>query len=129
MSAKNGLTGWKLDAGQKGHRILFKDYHKGIVDILIEDPLKSWGSGKMWEELKARGIKISRASVIFYLNFLVADGIAEWDDATGKGGHHKLYRISKTWADVKRHIMIRVVEALGEALDEDLDDVLAKWLS
>ena len=127
--SKNGLKGWKLDAGQKGHRILFKDYQKAIVDVLIGDPKLFWGSGDMWEAVKRRHIKISRASVIFYLNFLVADGLAEWDDATGKGGHHKLYRISKTWADVKRHIMIRVVEALGEGLDEDLDDVLAKWLS
>ena len=117
---KNGLTCWKLDAGQKGHRILFRDYHKGIVDILIEDPLKSWGSGAMWEELKARGIKISRASVIFYLNFLVEDGLAEWDDATGKGGHHKLYRISKTWDEVRNHIVIKIIEALGKGLDLDM---------
>lgn len=118
--SKNGLTGWKLDAGQKGHRILFKDYQKAIVDVLIGDPLLSWGSGDMWEAVKRRHIKISRASVIFYLNFLVADGLAEWDDATGKGGHHKLYRISKTWDEVRNHIVIKIIKALGEGLDLDM---------
>ena len=123
---KNGLTGWKLDAGQEGHRILFKDYHKGIIDILIEDPLKSWGSGKMWEELKNRHIKISRASVIFYLNFLVEDGLARFEDATGKGGHHKLYRISKTWDEVQNHIVIKIIKALGEGLDHDMSWALER---
>ena len=36
MTSKNGLSGWKLDAGQKGTRIVFKDYHKAIVDVLTE---------------------------------------------------------------------------------------------
>ena len=132
--SKNGLSGWKLDEGQKGHRILFKDYQKAIVDVLIGDPKLFWGSGDMWEAVKRRHIKISRASVIFYLNFLVADGLAEWDDATGKGGHHKLYRISKTWDEVRKHIAIKVIKGLAEVLYLDLsktnlDWVLESWLS
>jgi len=69
---------------------------------------------------------ISRASVIFYLNFLVADGLAEWDDATGKGGHHKLYRISKTWDEVRNHIVIKIIKALGEGLDHDMSWALER---
>ena len=128
MKSGNGLSGWKLDAGQIGTRIIFKDYHKAIVDVLTEDPKKAWGSGKMWEEIKKRGIKISRASVIFFLNFLVDDGLAEFDDATGKGGHHKLYRIPVSMDEVKKHIAIKVIEGLGEGLDLDLEWVLTNLI-
>ena len=128
MGSKNGLSGWKLDAGQKGSRIIFKDYHKAIVDILNEDPEKAWGSGLMWHELKKRGIKISRASVIFYLNFLVDDGLATFKDVTGKGGHHKLYQITVSWGEVQKHIAIKVIEKLGEGLDLDLDWVLTNLI-
>jgi len=128
VSSKNGLSGWKLDASKKGSQIIFKDYHKATIDILIEDPKKAWGSGAMWEEIKERGIEISRASVIFFLNFLVADGLAEFDDATGKGGHHKLYRIPVSQGEVKKHIAIKVIEGLGEGLDLDLDWVLTNLI-
>ena len=124
MASKNGLSGWKLDAGQKGSRIIFRDYQKAIVTVLAEDRKKSWGSGAMWNEIKRRGITISRASVIFFLNFLVRDGLAEFEDATGKGGHHKLYRIPVSSDEMKKHIAIKVIKGLGEGLDLDLDWVL-----
>ena len=33
----------------------------------------------------------SRASVIFFLNDLVEDGILTYEERTGKGGHHRVY--------------------------------------
>ena len=122
--SKNGLSGWKLDAGQEGTRILFKDYQKAIVDILSGNPETFWGSGDIWKSLKRKGIKISRASVIFYLNFLEADGLAESKATTGKGGHFRLYKIPVSVGEVRRHIAIKVVEKLAEGLDLDLDWVI-----
>ena len=124
MVNENGLSGWKLDAGQEGHRILFRDYQKAIVDLLAGNPEMFWATSEVWESIKRKGIKISRASVIFFLNFLVRDGLAEFKDATSKGGHHKLYRIPVSSAEVKKHIAIKVIEGLGEGLDLDLDWVL-----
>ena len=121
MAKENGLSGWKLDAGQEGHRILFRDYQKAIVDLLVENPKTFWATSEVWGSIIRKGVKISRASVIFYLNFLVRDGLAEVKDATGKGGHHKLYRISKSWDEVKKHIAINVILKLGEGLDIELD--------
>ena len=124
MASKNGLSGWKLDAGQEGHRIIFKDYQKAIVDVLAGNSETFWGSGDIWKSLKRKGIKISRASVIFYLNFLVRDGLAEFKDATGKGGHHRLYKIPVSIIEVRKHIAIKMIEGLAEGLDLDLDWVI-----
>lgn len=130
MSNRNGLSGWKLDAGQEGSRILFRDYHKAIIDTLMlrEDPLEGWTSSEMHEALKKQGVKISRASVIFYLNFLVDDGLVIFESKTGKGGHHRVYTITKTWDDVRKHIAIKIIEGLAEGLDLDLDWVLTNLI-
>lgn len=123
------MNGWKLDAGQKGHRIIFRDYHKAILDILIRDPSMSWGTAEMHEALKARGIKISRASVIQYMKFLAEDGLATYIEETGKGGYHRLYTIPRKWDEARTHIAIKIIEGLAEGLDLDLDWVLERWLS
>ena len=51
-------------------------------------------SGSTWKTVNNQlgtGKSISRASVIFALNRFVDQGILGWRDATGKGGHHKIY--------------------------------------
>lgn len=52
------------------------------------------GSGKTWEVTNVRlgtGKSISRASVIFFLNRRVDQGVLNYTTATGKGGHHRIY--------------------------------------
>lgn len=127
MTVKNGPKGWKLDTGKKGTRIIFREYQKAIIDVLVEAD-KPLGSGAVWGAVKAQGHNISRASIIFYMNFLVDDGLAEYYDATGKGGHHKLYRIAKPWSDVREHIADKIIDGLIEGLEIDNDWLLAKWL-
>lgn len=122
------MKGWKMQLWREGHNILFADYEKAIIDLMLADPLESWGSAKMHNAVRDQGIDISRASVIFYLNFLVDDGIAAYETATGKGGHRRLYSIPRTEDEVKKIIMTRIVDALGEALDVDLDWITEKWL-
>jgi len=122
------MKGWKLDAGQEGHRIIFRDYHKAILDIMIRDPSMSWTSAEMDEALKVRGIKISRASVIQYMKFLGEDGLATYTEETGKGGYHRIYTIPRTWDEVSKHIAIKIIEGLAEGLDLDLDWVLKRLL-
>ncbi|GAH31470.1 unnamed protein product, partial [marine sediment metagenome] len=112
--------GWTMKLAHEGFNILFADYEKAIIDLMLADPLKAWGSSAMHKAVRAQGIDISRASVIFYMNFLVDEGIAGFESATGKGGHHRLYSIPRTEDEVKNLIMIKLLEGLGEALDVDM---------
>ena len=118
--AKVTKKGWTMRLQYKGFNILFADYEKAIIDLMLADPLKTWGSGEMHRAVRAQGIDISRASVIFYMNFLVDEGIASFKSATGKGGHHRLYKIPRTEDEVKKLIITKIVNALGEALDGKL---------
>ena len=118
--AKVTKKGWTMRLQYEGFNILFADYEKAIIDLMLADPKKTWGSGAMHKAVRAEGIDISRASVIFYMNFLVDEGIASFESATGKGGHHRLYSIPRTEIEVKNLIMIKLLEGLGEALDVDM---------
>ena len=119
--AKVTKKGWTMRLQYKGFNILFADYEKAIIDLMLADPLKTWGSGAMHTAVRAQGIDISRASVIFYMNFLVGEYIAIFTNATGKGGHHRRYFIPGTKNDINALIINKIVNALGEALDVDLD--------
>ena len=112
----------------EGFNILFADYEKAILDLMIADPLKGWGSREMHKAVRAQGIDISRASVIIYLNFLVDEGIAGVEGATARK-RKRAYWIPRTEDDVKKLIMIKIVDGLGEALDVDLDWITERWIS
>ncbi|MBA7491297.1 hypothetical protein ES702_01842 [subsurface metagenome] len=127
--AKVTKKGWTMRLAYEGFNILFADYEKAIIDLMLADPLKAWGSSAMHKAVRAQGIDISRASVIFYMNFLVDEGIAGYETATGRGGHHRLYSIPRTEFEVKKRIMIKIVDGLGEALDVDLDWITERWIS
>ena len=119
------VVNWKLDLARKGEHKIFEPYKKAIIDLLLEAD-KALGSGAVWKAVNEGGIKISRASVVFFLNFMVDDGLCTFEDATGKGGHHRLYRIFDDWEGVKNHIIIRMIEGLGIALDHDMSWALER---
>ena len=124
------VVNWKLDLSKKGFQKICEPYKEAIFNVLVEAD-KPLGSGAVWNTVRLeKGVDISRASVIFFLNFLVADGLCTFDDATGKGGHHKLYRLGPDdWKGIKYHLTVRIIEALGEALEMDMTPALGplKW--
>ena len=115
---------WTLMLAKKGTLKLFTEYKTAIIKYLLNNTEKGQGSGKVWQALQDQGVTVSRASVIFFLNFMVDDGLCIFTDATGKGGHHRLYSLAHDWEGVKRHLKIRIIEGLGEALEDDVSDLL-----
>ena len=110
-------TLWKIDTSKKGHDVVFKPYMKHVLNYLVgaDEPT---GSNAIWTY--ANDIqRISRASVIFFLNKMVNDGLLTWKDGTGKGGHHRLYILNGDWRTVEDHIMVKTVKALQRAFPEN----------
>jgi predicted transcriptional regulator len=71
---------------------------------------------------------ISRVSVIFALNRFVDQGVLGWRDATGKGGHHKIYYPLMDVEGYVKYIFKTMVESMmrdfPEATREVLDEVV-----
>ena len=84
----------KFNTEEKGLHTLFKPYQA----IMLEHIWKlnkidrvCVTSGEAYKHLSGTSEKKSRASVIFSLNDMVDDGILDFEDRTGKGGHHRAY--------------------------------------
>jgi len=109
---------WTVRTKREGSQALVTDYQKNIIRKLLSEK-ENIGSGAMWKHL----IEImddnhpSRASVIFFLNDLVDYGYASWLDATGKGGHHRLYYTELTPEQFEKKVYVDVNQKLKDALD------------
>ena len=100
--------------------MLFKKYQCHLLEhlwenVTFDDPI---GSGKAWHFIQTTDDKKSRASVIFFLNDMVDEGVLGWHDKTGKGGHHRLYYPLMTekqfWEHVARQVYEKIVDASGD---------------
>lgn len=85
----------KIDLSKHGLAMLYKPYEI-VAWAVVRASSNPVGSGYVWAKTneglkKLDGTTISRASIIFFLNREVDKGFMDWDDATGKGGHHRLY--------------------------------------
>lgn len=99
---------------QNGLALLFKDYQAEIMQLLWskdytkDDPLSSRDVYLSINETMPRSRynrdAISRASVINFLNRMVDEGVLDYTEKTGKGGHRRLYSPAMTepqlWAYV-----------------------------
>ena len=88
------MASFKLDPSRQGLRKTLKEYEEIGLRYVWSIGAGGVGSGKTWEAVSERlgpDKSISRASVIFFLNRMVDQGVLDYRSATGKGGHHKVY--------------------------------------
>lgn len=111
----------KLDTTKEGLYTLFKPYQVMLLEHiweLNEDGKDSVGSGRAHEYIQTTSDKKSRASVIFFLNDMVDEGVLDFDDETGKGGHHRMYYPKMSRGEFAEYVVKQVAEALGRTFPE-----------
>ena len=113
-------SGLRIDLKESGLPMLFKPYQYTLLLHIWEnvDEDNAIGSGKAHEFILTTDDKKSRASVIFFLNDMVDEGVLGWHDRTGKGGHHRIYYPIMTqaqfWKHVARQAYAKIIEASGD---------------
>ena len=111
----------KLDTEKDGLDSLFKPYQGLLLEHiwgLNENERVAIGSGKAWEYLCGTPEKKSRASVIFFLNDMVDEGVLDFDDRTGKGGHHRIYYPKMSRNQFAEHAVRKIVGGVAKAFPE-----------
>lgn len=85
----------EVDLSQDGLSMFFKPYEvlgwDRVWNASEAEPVGSFGVFEHMNFGLGPGKTISRASVILFLNKQVDLGFMAWKDATGKGGHRRLY--------------------------------------
>ena len=130
----------KLNTENEDLETIMRDYEAAIVYMFLDEteqnPDFKMGSGGAWKWLETQQEELhkSRASVIFSLNRRVDDGIMDWDDKTGKGGHHRLYKLAVPGREgIHDLIVTEIVDCLdhnfGGALKRAVDaEILRRQL-
>lgn len=122
----------KLDTTKSRLDSLFKPYQGMLLEhlwdlneraaeegLIVADEKVSVGSGKAWLWLCETPEKKSRASVIFFLNDMVEEGVLGFDDRTGKGGHHRLYWPKMNREQFAEYAVKEIVGGVAKAFPED----------
>ena len=120
----------KLNTDEPGLYALFKPHEAEILKQLwkvARSHKNAKGSAYIYQWLVANAHKIgitykSRATVINFLNRLVDEGVLGWKDATGKGGHHRLYYVKRNRANFENYARKTIAAKLDEIFEDINDD-------
>lgn len=119
---------FKFDPEKSGLRKTLREYEELALRYIWSVGEEGAGSGNTWNAVNERlgeDNRISRASIIFFLNRMVDQGVLNFRDATGKGGHHRIYYPKLDERGYKMYI----VETLYESVARDFPDVTKEVLS
>lgn len=117
----------KLNTDIEGMNAIFRDYKISALGYLIEN--EEGTSAEVLAHIEWDKLKISRGSVINFLNCLVDNGFATFVERPGKGGYHRVYRLKeRSWDALNNVIIDRFLLKLWDIFpdNERIKLVLAK---
>ncbi len=117
----------KFNPAETGLRKTLREYEEIALRYIWKVGDEGAGSGKTWihvnEEL-GEGKSISRASIINYLNRMVDEGVLGFRDATGKGGHHRIYITKLDESGYKKYIVKTLLDSVAKDYPKETEEVL-----
>ena len=118
---------FKFNPAEKGLRKTLREYEEIALRYIWSIGDEGAGSGKTWEHVNKElreGRSISRASIIGYLNRMVDEGVLGFRDATGKGGHHRIYITKLDESGYVKYIVRTLLESVAKDYPKETEEVL-----
>jgi len=105
---------------------IFKDYQEEAVKFIWEVGDRGAISREVWAKVNERlvGKTISRASIINFLNAMVDEGVFDYNERTGKGGYHRVYRPKLDESSFKRYVAQVTISSLMKDYPEETREVI-----
>ena len=124
------MSVFKFDPAQRGLRKTLREYEELALRYIWSVGEEGAGSGKTWSHVNERlgeGKSISRASIIFFLNRMVEEGVLDFRDATGKGGHHRIYFPKLDEKGYKKYVASTLFESLMKDFPEATKETFREY--
>lgn len=116
-----------IDTSSEGLAMVLKDYQEVALYYLWRLDGDGASSRDVWmqvnEDLKGKRT-ISRASIINFLNSMVDEGVLNYTETTGKGGHRRIYSAKYNEAEFKEYVAKVVLNNLLRDFPEETRRVL-----
>jgi predicted transcriptional regulator len=107
----------KFDTTQEGLLTLFKPYQAALLEHIwkLNNPSRNGiTSGQAHGYLQNHPDKKSRASVIFFLNDMVDEGVLTYEEKSGKGGYHRVYYPNMDRDQFAKYVTKTITDKLHE---------------
>ena len=93
---------------------VFRDYQEEALRLVWKKGEEGAISREVWVHVNENlnGKTISRASIINFLNSLVDEGVLDFDERTGKGGYHRVYKPKLGETEFKKFLAEMVISSL-----------------
>ncbi|MCK4703254.1 hypothetical protein KAT55_07845 [Candidatus Bathyarchaeota archaeon] len=118
-----------VDTSGEGLAMVLKDYQEVALRYLWRLDGGGASSRDVWvqvnEDLMGKRT-ISRASIINFLNSMVDEGVLNYTEITGKGGHRRIYSAKYSEAGFKQYIAKIVLGNLLRDFPEETRKALQK---
>ena len=123
------MASFKFDPLKQGLRKTLKEYEELGLRYVWSLGEEGVGSGKTWKAVNERlgpDKSMSRASVIFFLNRMVDQGVLDYRSASGKGGYHRVYFPVMDERGYKKYLLKTVVKSLMRDFPEETEEALGE---
>ncbi len=110
--------------------------HKVFRDYQVEAMKFVWKRGdagaisrEVWSGVneKLGSSKISRASIINFLNAMVDEAILDYEEESGKGGYHRVYKPKIDENEFKRYLAEKMISSLLRDFPAQTREILGEY--
>jgi hypothetical protein len=116
-----------FDTNEDGYRTVVKDYQEMALRFLWKSGKRGVSSREAWLNVNKEfggSASISRASIINFLNAMVDEGVLDYTEITGKGGHRRIYSSAMDEDGFKLYVAKNVISKLFETWPDATKEVL-----
>ena len=119
-----------FDPSEQGLRKVMRDYQEFALRYLWGEKRDGATSKTVWDRVNDNlgDRTISRASVIFFLDRMVDEGVLGYSDETGKGGHHRVYTPRMSELEYRKHLVRTIFESLKRDFPRETEEVLREYI-
>ncbi len=110
---------------------VFRDYQEEALKQVWNRGSEGVISREVWSQVNQNlnGKTISRASIINFLNSLVDEGVLDFEERTGKGGYHRVYRPRLDENEFKKYLAETVISSLMKDFPKETKEVIKTFAS
>ncbi|MBD3173073.1 hypothetical protein GF326_11435 [Candidatus Bathyarchaeota archaeon] len=109
--------------------MILKDYQELALKYLWRLDGEGASSRDVWVQVNedlGENDSISRASIINFLNSMVDEGVLNYTETTGKGGHRRIYTAKYDETEFKEYIAKVVLKNLLRDFPEETQKVITE---
>ncbi len=108
---------------------VFRDYQVEAMRVVWKRGDDGAISREVWSDVneKLGSRKISRASIINFLNAMVDESVLDYKEETGKGGYHRVYKPTLNEEGFKRYLAETMISSLLKDFPAQTREALGEY--